>query len=514
LAASDKVVLHLDKPLYVTGESLNFRLSVPPEICPDEALVQTYLIDNTGTALASFYIQMTKGNGYGSYDISYDLKPGVYQLLAVATNKLSRLPIRLIQVPISIYDDLAETQDLLGVEERPAISDHGLSQTLLVTTGQKSYHPGDTVTVTVKAPGSTDGTPSSFSLVLRDRSLFEGIGTTIFTARASLDWRLDPLIWLWGTITKNGSKSGRTQLVAFMPEQGIIEYTLADSDGRFLLPLQPFDGSRDLQLISLQRAGYKIKLDAPPLNKDRLGGTLVVNDRILAYLELSRRRKKLLQIFPQPIPETKEKTLLESDWQPDRAIVVKEYDQFDNLLEFFSEINTALKLRYRKDNYRVKMVNPDRKPFHPGTPVFIVDNIIYYDPIKALTLDIRTVQRIDLYYKTATLSKHFGQLGNNGVVVLNTNNNTPTSYEQDRLNLFTLNGLQSKESIAEKELIHGPIFSPMAYWNPMVVTKEGGEAQFKIPLTDDVSNFEIEVIGYSLDGKVTTGVLQLPVTPR
>ncbi len=123
-------------------------------------------------------------------------------------------------------------------------------------------------------------------------------------------------------------------------------------------------------------------------------------------------------------------------------------------------------------------------------------------------MDMDYIEEVVLMYRPENLRKKFKAIGRSGVVKISTNLRDVKISEKDAENVFSINGLQPKAAFPEFKPndipSQQPFFRPQLYWNPNIVTNEGGNADFLFYQSDDVSTFNLQIVAQGTDGKFGT----------
>ncbi len=243
---------------------------------------------------------------------------------------------------------------------------------------------------------------------------------------------------------------------------------------------------------------------------------LSYDDAIRRYLEWSRQRKKIYQLFQEvemplssdrPSPDT-------TTYRPDRHLRLADYTPMEDLPTFFREVATPLKYRRQHGQYVALMFNPEMRRFYHGSPLFIVDGQLTWDAHYVAQLDIGAIATIDLFFFADALRSHFSAFGRYGVVVIRSRTGglqLPNAYRQ---NILSLDGLQvpvSFPALPGDPQTDLPRFRPQLYWNPNVPTDEQGRATVEFRQSDALSTFQVSVVAHGSDGRSGAGVYRYEV---
>lgn len=534
-AMSNRMIIHLNKSFFVSGEVIWYKIYFPANFEGKNIALRVGLWDREGNMLESVF-HKTHGKAFvqGHYNIPFEFKSGLYHFLVLGTNRATNEPVQLAQASIPIYNDLEK-------EEQPPL----IIQPELATDIVGFLHPKLKVSVallseTIQRRGKVKakiqirnekGEPiiAGLSVSVRDNTLtavnipgqqniIEGkllepkIGST-----------LDSSIAFVGRLSDSLGQALQAPLFGiYSSKEQTFAYTKSDKAGRFPVKLPDFYGSKPIQFMDYQYEDIDVVLRSEiPLEKK---GDLVYTPQILTYLEASRQRKKIFQLYNTFEYELEPAiTAFESQsFEPDNSFQIQNYERFASIPVFFKEVVTPLK--FRKDTsgrFIAKMFNPaaDSRNYYPGKPIFIVDGKLTRDADFIAALDITQIERVDLFYNFEKLRQRFNVLGIHGVVVIETNQpdlRVPTKEEED---IFLIHGLQAQvpfPGLHQKEKAieaHSPFLQPQLYWNPNLQTDTNGEVELEFMQSDDLSTFKIEVMVQGQNGAWGYGALTYRVYP-
>lgn len=523
LQAIDLCAIHFDKSFYVTGEVAWFRIYLPQSLEYDQSLIQVHLVDPSDNLVETLYFSVdehTGGSGY--FKIPYDWLSGMYYFVVTAQKEETNQYTELLRHQVPIYSDLNQRPvdfDSAAKGSRawfPSLSDQ---LNIHIETVEPIYKVRDKVKVRIKVT-DRNGSPvkAVLSVAVRDQELSQALSWPSYGKRSfeGSGFKVENDLTITGKVTDITSEQGLNfgYLAAVFPQQGSAKLFNSDQNGSFTMDFPVADGPQQIQLIDYRNTDIAASL-LPPIDfkSEDYRPQLVYEQSIKDYLELSRRQKKVAQVFDQIATQVSSTDSRESSRKvPDKRIVMSDYEPFEDLAELFKDLFTHLKLKKKKSgDFEVKMVNPDNKPFYPGTPIFMIDGFVTRDTKFAATFDINNIEQIDLYFRYQKLTKYFGSLGRSGVVMITTKDKAALLPEKDGRNIFYVKGKSPAREFPDLKIIansdseHTPYFRPVVYWNPVIETNEQGEAVIEFIQSDDRSTFEVEVVGRDGSGDFSSG---------
>ena len=515
-------LLHLDKPYYVTGETVYFKAYFSPTLKLSESILSVEIYDPKGGFILQSYMKKDEGDwSTGHYKIPYDASSGIYTLQVLAQTESSEDNVTLARANIPVFNDLepmefsSVSNEIHQTEPLNQLSDLKIALELTKPTPKAR----DSVSLRVQVMDAK-GIPiaASVSISVVDVGLigqaqdfpYQTVQLTELALANSLD--ASQYIPVRGRLE---DPKADQLLTFFMPEENKIVYTNTDQAGNFNLRLPEFAGSKSLHFVGAFSGRNKIVLDQP------LSGSPtedpVLTPAIEAYLQSSKQRKLIYQLFSRTESKMTSQGLSSSKTMvANRVFKASEYP-FTDLPQFCKEVSTPLKfakIKGKGGGFEFKMYNPESRKFYFGNPLFIVDGHMTKDFDYLSTLDFQRIDSIRLYYDNVRLSNDFGFAGFSGVVIVSSIDGTLAPPTDPFTQIFTVEGLQSVNSWEQAPLQSDvPSFRPQLFWSPAVQTDANGSAEIFYRQSDDRSHFQITVVAQSVDGKRGQAVQQYQVLP-
>ena len=509
--------LHIDKPFYMTGETVWYCLYYPPELAEKQVTVKGVFTGPDYENKARFFHKKNEGSvSTGQFPIPFDFESGHYHFAFYLLDQNTGDEITLLETFIPIYNDLTFKPAVVHNEKRddvPQQFDSGLNiqidieKTRLSTRGLVS----GTITVT-----DTAGRPVLTNLsasVLNEAIAQAGKGyQTTVTGNNLMPTHYDPApdVYVKGVVTTpEGLPLQANVLGAYASNQNKIYYTKSNTEGAFLLTLDDFYDRQSIQFLPYYKEAESIKVKLPAEEFDAVQPEkLVFNEMISEIMERSRLQKKVNQYFkPEKdgVVARKESTVSQI-LDPNYVYQISEYERFDRVYDFFTELMAPIEFKRTKGKYSATMLNPTSiyTQFSrlPGTPLFIIDGKATRNADFIARLSMSNIETIEIFYTPQKLRDHFNVLGNSGVVKINTiipQFNLPADDQED---VFEISGLQHRQVFSEDSGtdLRFPDFRPVQYWNPSLTTNSDGQVSFSFPHGDDLGVFQITVVGQDSSG--------------
>lgn len=529
MQAQGSFAIHLDKPFYVTGEEIWYKLYLPTNLNKSIA-VKTILINADGQTKERFFLRSEPGKNFiaGNFKIPFSYNSGIHRIEFRASAVASEPEVVLAKMEFPIYNDF-EIKSLAAKKDASASSTdqkaatlNGLSIDITLDKNTFSRREQVNAKITVK---DAAGNPvqANYSVVARDAELIEAtlpgapnyaLGQTLSQDQLG---RLAENIFVKGQVMDSlGNPIQANVLGAYASVQKRIHYGKTNGEGIFTFSLPDFYEDQTLQFIGYPKETeeIKVKLFKESTFDDRPSSTLPINDKILKYLEISQQKKKMAEYF-EHMSENIEEEAAENNFEglkADFSYVADDYVKFEDIGSFFSELITPLKFKIVNKVYTAQMENPRSRDASynnlPGKPIFIIDGKVTRDANFIARTSWSNVRVIDIFYVAEKLRKQFNILAQGGVVRITTDIPQFTLPPNDLEDVFEVNGLQPaanfvpfapSQSSAEVRL---PNFRMPNYWLANEQTGQNGTADISFYQGDEQSTFVIEVIAQGPDGKL------------
>ncbi len=533
---SNHCFIHVDKPFYVTGEVIWYKVYFPVSIKGNDKAIGIGIFDDEGKAIHSSYLR-TKGKAYttGFFKIPFEVKAGVYQLIVTGTNSLNKKKETLAFASIPIYSDFIvpteldkeKVEETKTVSQMPLATDNPLK--IKVALDKTKYRQGEKVAATIIVTDNL-GQPvqANLSVSVVDWGLMKSGGQTLFMGNLLYTGQLgllDSTIRIRGRVVIENRLANGLVLDAYSQSKNKGYYTITDEKGEFSLAIPDFYGPQ----------GFLFRLHFPlldewktdptgeelaPVNVKLLDGVLINEKKelaytpeILRYLENSRQRKLIYQLYntvEAPL-EIETPNNIEQEPKPDRFFHVNDYEKFPDLPTFFKEISTPLK--FRRENKRSSltaiMFNPNIRKFYSAKPLFIIDGQLTRKPNVVTSLNIEDIEDIALYFDEDNLKTQFGLMGIGGVVIITTKYKKMNDLERRNPNELVVSGLQPIASLPKITTIDRqekdqklPEFRPQIFWKGNLTTDPQGKAEIEYYQSNDIGQFKIEVVVQGKNGEI------------
>lgn len=514
----------MDKPFYLSGEKINFKLYLPPTLQEEGILVQAFLFGESGQQIQEFYLQAKEKQHFvAHYPLPYDFPAGMYCLRFFANSLEMEAPVLLLEKYFPIFNgfdlDLTQTSVASSTQNdsRPPQSPFKFNFQL----DSIQLNPRENIEVRLQVEDSEGNMLSGqASVTVRDHKLINtktwpGIS---FANGEPLSESLEMsrnILLAADTENSNGTPLYTDFSGLYTTDFGRFIYPVKRIDNHFTFSISPFTGETEVQGIDLKTTDAKLVWEDYDYSSG-LDSNLFYTPGILDYIRLQSERNKIYQLFqivessPELLSPEPEFFELETSYVFD----LTNYEAFRDFPEFLQEVITPLKLRTENDgSYYARMFDPEMnvKRLFPGPTLFIVDGRLSWDANLVASLPWEELKTLTLYCYIDELRDNYGVLGYHGIAVIDSKTGTLGSELITPPNQLNLSGLlpepesfifQIEQDDLSPEI---PMLRPQLYWNPELNTDESRTIQFSYLQSDDISQFEIEVIFQDETGRIGWG---------
>lgn len=513
-----RIVVHFDKPFYIAGEYIWYKIYLPSSYKEQDINLSVNLFDSTKSVHQQFFLETNGQNSaYGYIKIPFDWNSQSYNLTFSERDHALKKDIIIAWVNIPIFNENEEGfTRAFSINQHTSTSNLDNKHILNIQLRDTIFHVLDKIQANLQVKDK-NGIPikASFSVSIRDWNLTNvssSLKQTIFPFpffNNQLVDRTDNQLHLKFKVREFKNQSGEpTTLYAYIPSDNQFFHSAVDMNGYFDLVVPKFFGKKSVHFFTTNDTNIEVELLIPDTNLNTNRPFKVSSSQITTYLENSRLRKKIYTLYAKvetPLNFVFTSNTDTSTLKPDRSIRINDYKFFPTLPLFLKEVPTTLKYRKTKGKqYTFKMFNPGfrRREFYTGNPLFIVDGQIIKDQQFIATLDMREIEKLDLFFNEGSLQQYFGEIGKSGVVFISSHSGRIKLPENNTINISGLSYPPTYPIAIESPKSEVPIFRPLLYWHPQLQTNSLGECDFAFIQSHDKGKFMIEVVAQTADGEI------------
>ena len=531
---NNSFLIHLDKPFYITGEVIWYKLYYPSTLAERTVSIKGILVGPNGKVLERFF-HKTEQSSYlhGHLEIPYNYASGQYQLVFNSNITEQDQEITLAEIAVPIYNDLEPLTNGSSTETTksnlPNILDLSELQ-IKLDLNQTSFQPRALINANILVTDKNGSpTAANLSVSVIDKKIASINKANYFFTTEGAELPATDLsglaenVYLKGTIFGDQQTPIQANVIgAYASKQNKIHYAKSNATGAFTLELPDFYKQQTIQFLPYEKEAsditVKILADAIPAKGSQ---ALSYDDQILQQLKSSQQRKKMLQYYEHLAAkiELEEYVNEIQELKPNARFNIGEYEKFDRIYDFFSELITPLQFKKVKGIYIASMTNPRARyavlSKLSGNPLFIIDGKATRDANFIAQVSMSNIESIELFYVPQELRKQFNILGLGGVVKINTIIPQFDLPEADKEDLFDVDGLQQIGKFSPfdptKTKKNIPNFSSTLHWDHNIVISKQGKGSFSFYQSDDLGTFSIIVIAQDKEGNRGIKILDYEV---
>ncbi|MFT6809238.1 MAG: hypothetical protein ACJA01_002470 [Saprospiraceae bacterium] len=519
-------LIHLDKPVYLSGEEVNFHWFLPKSLVGTTAVVELHLQKPNGM-LESMGFRQLKGGMIleGAIKLDLSLSTHSYNLFISALDMNKNEPIIVARIEILVLGSkLVDDDQEFYFSNSTNISDFEQD---VISLRRGLFNSGATMDVTLLKESLQDVTASSISAL--DFELYGSLSKRsiqISNVKDCQDCEYSTAIYSQGKLTdpKTGEPLKVVVLGGYSASDDKMHYTKVADDGRFTFILEDQIITTSLQIIPYL-FGDIDDIDVHPVRLKTTGiitkGAL--RDTIKGLTDLHKQLIELQKIIiyfdlegPSGMRQMS-KVEKEDIIEPDFVHQPKKSAKYVTFGEYFDDLGLfKLKFELEEGKYFARVFNPNINKqgfkkydlsltnYYRLPPIFILNGRMTKNAEFVANIEASQVEEIRLFLNGDKIKKKYKTFGNFGYVeiVLKTDIKVPQEDLQDIIYLKPL------EDYAMEELIpieddNLPNISPVHFWKSLdEESLKKDNFKFSYKLSDDISDYHLNVIGVSKDGEI------------
>jgi len=308
----------------------------------------------------------------------------------------------------------------------------------------------------------------------------------------------------------NSPHSNSEVFLSKIGEFADIQPFLTKENGKFYFHLPLKSGLHDISLQVIDNDSIDIRFDLKSkYNKTGLFYPLkalnLSSEKNKEFIKNQWENYKIRNIYKQLDLNNQSDSILyraESNFfnDPKLKISIDDYVRLDSLDEYFHELISHVKIKYRKKQALMNVYNYDQHRLMNQKPLFLYDGLIISNPTEILAKSPNEIERIEVVpYEYFYKSSHFY-----GIVHVISRNKTcevsslPNNTERYYLPLFISEIQKSGYQKPEK---HQPDFRTDLLWEPNLTLTKNNEIKLEFISSDVKGEYELVLEGISEKGE-------------
>lgn len=499
-------MVHLDKPFYVAGDVLWYKIYdlKPPKDKP--VLLYLDLVNNKQSRIVSQVVTMDSSGAWGSFYLPIDLVEGVYLLQYYRVwDALSGETTRIKSGSqyIMVFNDLAEGDEDNRLVVQDQVKPMGQPLTAKLKTRSSIQLP-----LSLADHDAGPGTSQVYSISVM-QSIYpepltpavgavpvqDAIDEKIFRPRTSLV--------LEGKVVDPKKNTPLTEkfLSFYLPRMGLLK-RFRSRNGQFKIEIPNYYGTAQYQVLSLNpnRSYPLLVVPSEPvlLSKASFPEPVPHSPAIREYLRQNNKRRLINDIFH--IQSTVVATAKDSVklLVPDRQYLMKDFQQLNTVNDFIREVLLDHRLTSLiNDKKSLRMRNKETNELYHWPAWYMMNGFFAGHENEVLQMDLSKVKSIELFQRNQTITDQLDSLMvYTGLFALKT---APMREMDEKFGVlkFQLNGIAELnpwtfDPINEPRT---PDLRSLLYWNPALHSDPSGNIMVDFYTSDLKGVFEIKLKG-------------------
>ncbi len=549
----EKIFVHTDRDVYVAGENLLYKIYVVPSLPAGKSVsnIAYLVLRNEKQNILRMIVTLSDGYSFGSVYLPDTLQTGMYELVAFTNymknyneeiffKKQLMIANRFDKLLDNLYQrDTLRTQSVTTVNrENQFLRDHAENQ-LHLTFDKNKFTGREKIKITItldSASGAKDIVNASLSVKAVPPIRFSSwpLDSTVSASGQGPAGRGGYLpeesgVYVSGNYSDSVGRPQPGECLIICTSDTIpnLQYSFTNDSGRFVFSLPDFYLGRQLLLKPLvnetSQPGKKIILeDKFRLNSSFLPSMPEMNTSSRKYIFTSQDIVQVQKTYPpetrfmrQPANKIDGKAFPWVFTHPESVIIPASFVPLDNMEEIASNILYGLTLKERKSIYQFYLFDNLTKTYFTQPSLVFLDGIVADNVNQFMNLKSDDIERIALCNSQRTK----GEIDFPGIVSITTKKkqpdyitpNLPAIYFQvDRYQEKTW--LKAPEYSVKNRNNTTPDFRQLLYWNPEIVIHPNQTLTFEFYASDYLSDYLVELNGFTSDGKFLKADTQIEVT--
>jgi hypothetical protein len=539
----EKVFVQINKPVYVAGEMLRYRIFTFNKKSNDPYLASRILYfvltDYKGNTALQWRINLKKENNFGSFRLPAELQGGVYTLTAY-TSRMRNDPAETLHsqniIVSSLSHDFPDTLYIPVLNRQEAFSQafQETKQDLRVETGS-NYNAGDTAEAVISLNKELTGDTASISISVylsvplantlindsllhlkRNNTGKAGSGSGLSGQAYPVE---DKSFMLSGTLKSRISNApiiGGSIILAVIDSLfPHIRYSRTDSTGRFIFYLDRWFDNKEL---ILQNGGVAVEggvvweIDTKKLTvAGRPYIPYTVRHSEINSVTTLNESRLIESVYGTQFPAGSAEVIPPGTnyfGPPDMLVIPGDYSEMVNFKEIIENILQGTRFVGRSNTYAIQVYNVGTGQW-PESNIILLNGVPFYDMNFVATLGTKDISRIEVISGNYLL----GDLTMEGLVSIYTyDHKIPESYLKNRSFIFQ-NTVVPSDKLASRIVAdragnvvsHDPDFRVNLLWDPAREITGDQKLVIRFPVSLITGTYDIIVNGLTHKGSVLSG---------
>lgn len=509
--SKDSLIFIFNQPHYSLGDTAYYGVYVQTKFREEKNVLQIRLYkDNNEIFRQRIVIRENKGSGFFVFPVS--MLSGEYSLISFVEVASKANSASLFRGNLSVSNDGSILMQREAMQLPPANSN------FLCSPDREKYLTRSNVRLNIVNGNEPNGEETDFLITVYKADLFNKISPmtslwplTSYEDASFLSMLSDRPYYFKGRLIDKmtGNLVEESARVTFYLSENNLAYELyTKKDGSFLFPLFHDFVSDAIFYTIYQKDGGGSKTlgvvtDEFKYMDDNLVKETLTSEEGLSYTNYSQQVKRIDESYN--FFSKKRDDLKNTEKKPipaDHEIFLEKYEPFFSMAEIV--MNIVPMVKYKNEVEGIRIFLQSSAGYGEDNPLFLVDGVMTADIRYVLQMNPEDIKRIGVI-RTARALNRFGDLGRNGILVIDTNlKNKMPEYDKNTIHIV---GIEHKNQTLNKNPIptlagdqRKPFLRSFLYWNPSVKIKNGDKVSIEFYTADDVGDYVIELTSLNQDG--------------
>lgn len=523
IETSEKFYLHFDRPFYLTGETIWYKLyNTNYQDHPDHSeIIYVNVHEKNGNLLLQQKLRFNEGKACGSIDIPLSWNEDYYYLTCFTKWNLQFGAEGLAIKRIPIYNPF-ETQLTKKKDDHDAdlklplenFIDTSKQDNLILNLNKESFSRREKVSLNISSPEKLNGNLSisihsmngfnfhEYSIIHDHTELLKSFAHYAIEAQDFKEKVLTIEGWAMDSDSGNPVISDVLSVYKVGSEQF---YRTSSKGGDIRATIDDFKEKATFQLFNMnpyhsQTPDFNLKLAGDKLmGLENEYSPPLRNEGINNYLSNSQLTRKVHEIFEErTLDSLQGRQFVPIPFKADKVYQMEKYQSMKTLEEFLREIVIYVDFTKKDDNTTLRLKNKQTQHFFMEKPWYLVDGYLTRDEDMVLSIPFKNLRRVEIFNTNNSI---LGQLEvvmiRSGMIAVYTDNYFLRDIIKEKENFFDFMGFSKSKDfvgiaqIPSSEARENPNFESLLYWNPNVDLNNNSKIDFVT--SDLLGNFIIQV---------------------
>jgi len=556
----ESIDMHIDRGIYIAGDNLFFKLYLNNSDTFSRQQISNYayiVLRSANANIVKSLVKVENGNCFGTIALPDTLKSSVYQLVAF-TNYMRNFEEESFfhkdLLIINRFDKvLTEFFPKDSVLLDSPIFNSGISRTeikensLIIELEKDSFSVREKIRIKIKSGNSlTTKAKANISVAVKEinplidpltrKGLLQSANVfntdqNLISKKLTLDLSPTHLpekegVYLIGKISHDNKPVKDECLYLATPDTAAnLQYSFSDSLGNFkfllndyylgktlILKLKESDSEKANSVFYLEDKYDLINPFKPVLPEFSIDfRKFIFSCQDIVQIQKAFNSKKVIIS-----PDTNMQSLLFPFVyrMPTNIVLPSRYIPLNDFKEIASNLLTGVKIIKNKKQNEIYMTNRISNTYFNYQPTIFLDGVPIDNVMQINRLSSFDIKKIEI----CNLLRFKGEINFTGIISVISNKNLINSIQFDRpfikfkIAKYLDNAFYEtpKYDVSEYQK-NKPDFRQLLYWNPEVVINPNEATEIEFYASDYISDYLIEVSGFSEDGKPLIGYARIKI---